>query len=151
MSDNKLDKFLDIGVMLKRRRLELNIELSDIAEKIKIPEQYIIDIENGNIENLIEKIYYEGCVIKYAKILNIKHDKLLEYIDIDISQLNNQKITFMLNKRNIKNNNTTSIKYILTTIIFFCSVLFVNTMIKRYYFNQSKNDYLLLNNSSLTS
>lgn len=70
--------YKEIGKVLKKRREELQWQLDEIAENIKISESYLIAIEDGQIDQLPSKVFYNLFVRSYAKELEIDSERLLE-------------------------------------------------------------------------
>ncbi len=70
--------YKEIGRRLKEKRQSLNRELSDIVEEIKIFERYLEAIEEGNLDGLPSKVYYNLFVRSYASELGMDPDELLE-------------------------------------------------------------------------
>lgn len=70
--------YKEIGKALKKRREELQRPLDEIAENIKIAENYLTAIEEGQIDQLPSKVFYNLFVRSYAKELEIDSEKLLE-------------------------------------------------------------------------
>jgi cytoskeleton protein RodZ len=67
-----------IGQRLRKKRLELGKDLGDIVEEIKISEEYIKAIEDGDLTALPSEVYYGLFVRSYAKELGYDAEKLLE-------------------------------------------------------------------------
>lgn len=70
--------YKEIGRRLKEKRLSLNRELGDIVEEIKIFEKYLEAIEDGNLDGLPSKVYYNLFVRSYASELGLDPEQLLE-------------------------------------------------------------------------
>jgi len=70
--------YKEIGKRLREKRISLKIELKDIIEEIKIFEEYLIAIEEGELQNLPSDIYYNLFVRTYAKELGMDIEKLLD-------------------------------------------------------------------------
>lgn len=67
-----------IGQRLRKKRLELSKDLGDIVEEIKIAEEYLKAIEDGDLTALPSDVYYGLFVRSYAKELGFDAEKLLE-------------------------------------------------------------------------
>ncbi|MFH2035496.1 MAG: RodZ domain-containing protein [Candidatus Zixiibacteriota bacterium] len=70
--------YKEIGKRLKEKRTSQQIELKDIVEEIKIFEEYLVAIEEGEIQNLPSEIYYNLFVRTYARELGLDAEKLLD-------------------------------------------------------------------------
>ncbi|MEW5923854.1 MAG: RodZ domain-containing protein [Candidatus Zixiibacteriota bacterium] len=70
--------YKEIGKVLKKRREELQRPLDEIAENIKISESYLAAIEEGQIDQLPSKVFYNLFVRSYAKELDVDSEQLLE-------------------------------------------------------------------------
>ncbi len=70
--------YKEIGKRLREKRVSLKIELKDIVENIKIFEEYLIAIEEGELQNLPSDVYYNLFVRTYAKEMEIDVKKLFD-------------------------------------------------------------------------
>ncbi|QED23769.1 helix-turn-helix domain-containing protein [Candidatus Deianiraea vastatrix] len=94
-----LAKFIDVGNILEKRRTEVGFTVEQIAKKLKLGENIIRAIESGEVEEIMQKIYYQGLVCQYAKIIGLKEEKIMQYISQDIENINNQHSQKILNLR----------------------------------------------------
>jgi len=126
-ADVNLSKFIDVGNILEKRRIEVGLSIEQIAQKLKIEPEIISLIEDGNIQHIIQKIYYQGLVSNYAKIIGLKDDKIMGYILKDVENLNNQNSQKLLTMRYRSYIKVTKISLKLFYIIGAISVLVVTT------------------------
>ena len=70
--------YIEIGKVLKKRREELQRKLPDIAEEIKISENYLEAIEDGRADQMPSMVFYNLFVRSYAKELELDAEQLLE-------------------------------------------------------------------------
>lgn len=143
MSDT-YSKFVDVGLMFEKRRIEVGMSIEDIANTLKITPDILIKIEAGNVESLLGKLYYEGIVIKYSNLVGLKSNKILHYISDDIKTLtkkNEQRIMLLSQKSKAKKD-TFSMK-IIFTLIFICFVIIaINTFIRKKQAIVDASEYL---------
>lgn len=62
---------------LVKERKKQNLSTSDIAEKTKIPENQLKQIEAGNWSAFSSYAYLQGIIKKYGKLLGLNEDQLL--------------------------------------------------------------------------
>ncbi|MEN2994634.1 MAG: RodZ domain-containing protein [Thermodesulfovibrio sp.] len=63
---------------LKKRRLELNKTIEEIAEKTKIKKQYLELIEEGKFDELPIEVYTKAYIKTYAEILGIDPSPIIK-------------------------------------------------------------------------
>lgn len=141
----KNEKFIDVGSILKRRRIELEKNLDYLSSELKISENILVKIEEGTDFELFKKIYYEGIVKKYCILLGIKYEKIFNYIGDEIKSLNDKdsKKFFELKAKSVNKKKSFSIKILLITSLISFLIIIINTKIKSNI-NQSNSDYILL-------
>lgn len=66
-----------IGSILKEKRKELKLELSDVANETKISINYLQALEDGNFSKFPSEVYLKGFLKNYAKFLGISTEKAL--------------------------------------------------------------------------
>ncbi|MDQ7786400.1 MAG: DUF4115 domain-containing protein [Thermodesulfovibrionales bacterium] len=67
-----------IGETLRKRREELNLELRQISDALKIKYDYLKAIEEGAYERLPADVYVKGYIREYARILNLDPETTLK-------------------------------------------------------------------------
>jgi cytoskeletal protein RodZ len=78
-----VDEYKNIGEILSRKRAELNKELEQISEEIKVSLEYLKAIERGDFKALPSVIYYKLFVRAYAQELGLDGNQLLEEHEIE--------------------------------------------------------------------
>jgi transcriptional regulator with XRE-family HTH domain len=76
-----LDKYIEIGNSLKKKRIELGKELEEISEAIKVSTEYLKAIENGDFKTLPSVVYFKLFVRSYAQEMGMDGNQLLENFD----------------------------------------------------------------------
>ncbi len=66
-----------VGSLLKKRREELKISIEKAAQLLCIRKEFIKAIEEGETENLPERVYTFGFVGSYASFLDLDKDSIL--------------------------------------------------------------------------
>jgi len=66
----------EIGRILREKRIERGLEISDVAIKTRIRDYYLRAIEDGRFQT-IPMAYYKGYVKIYANLLNMDIHLLL--------------------------------------------------------------------------
>lgn len=132
-----LSKFVDVGGVLKKRRLELNISEEDIAKKLKIRQETLTLIENGDVTNLMGRVYYQGVISKYSQLIGLKHEKILEFVIKDVEKFNtaNAKKILSIGESKRKAMSEISLRVFCTIAIIMAAIIIINTTIRSKYSN----------------
>jgi len=67
-----------VGETLRKRREELNLDLRQISDTLKIKYDYLRAIEEGAYERLPADVYVKGYIREYARSLNLDPESTLE-------------------------------------------------------------------------
>ena len=67
-----------IGEVLKSRRERLGMTLSELEQRTQLKRQTLIHIENNDFNELAKSDYTEGFIRKYASVVNIEPNHLIE-------------------------------------------------------------------------
>lgn len=67
-----------LGLMLRDRRLELNLSLKEIENSTSIRSSYLEAIEDGKIQHFLSGIYAVGFVKQYASFLGVDVDSMIK-------------------------------------------------------------------------
>lgn len=73
--------FRDIGQTLAEARKEQNLTIKQVASKIHIRQQYLMDLEEGNLADLPGRVYILGFIRTYARLLNLDGEELIRRIN----------------------------------------------------------------------
>jgi transcriptional regulator with XRE-family HTH domain len=71
-------KYKEIGEILKKRRMELGKSVTTLAEETKVPERYLIAIEEGDLKEFHSSVYYDLFARSYSRELGIDDHELFE-------------------------------------------------------------------------
>jgi cytoskeleton protein RodZ len=74
------------GEILKNKREDLGLEIHEIAESLKISEEYLAAIENDAFEKLPVPVYTMGYIRSYAAFVGINADAIIQYYREHLSQ-----------------------------------------------------------------
>jgi cytoskeleton protein RodZ len=74
------------GEILKHRREDLGLEIHEIAESLKIGEDYLAAIENDAFEKLPVPVYTMGYIRCYAAFVGIDADSIIQFYREHLSQ-----------------------------------------------------------------
>ena len=74
------------GQALKLERESRNISLADLSDELKISEENLNQIEDGDIKALPSELYYNLFAKSYAKALGIDYNKTLDAIKEDLGE-----------------------------------------------------------------
>ncbi len=70
---------LTVGEILRREREVKGLKLSDIEKIIRVREKFLKALEADSWDLFSSKIYVEGIIKNYAKILDLNQEKLLAF------------------------------------------------------------------------
>lgn len=120
-----MSELKEIGEILKNKRLEKNISISDVQEFTKIKSSYIKAIEDGEEDKLPDPVYIRGFIRSYAEMLGLNSDVLLQ--DLKLHKTKEYYVPVALKEKGrVRNNPKPFIKkkskYIVAVII---AVLFI--------------------------
>lgn len=76
-----------IGSFLQQRRLELGVNLEEVAAKTRIRATLLHAIEDGNISLLPEPVYIKGMILRYGNILQVDGDTLAETFPLELTPI----------------------------------------------------------------
>lgn len=115
--------YLEIGRQLKEKRLSQNREVTDIIEKIKISESYLVAIEKGEIDDLPSPVYYHLFVRSYASELGLDPEKFLEEYETEDAVADNEQagstpVTVESKTKTLPENNSSTGKVIIFISLF---------------------------------
>ncbi len=77
-----LAAFRDVGLTLAEARKEQNLTLKQVAEKIRIRQRYLVNLEEGQLSDLPGRVYILGFIRTYARLLNLDEDELVRRVRI---------------------------------------------------------------------
>lgn len=67
-----------LGQILRDAREDKQFSIHDITQRLLLNKQIIIDIENDDYSKILAKVYAEGYLRAYAKLLHLSVDDILE-------------------------------------------------------------------------
>ncbi len=78
MPSPETEQLTALGLLCHKTRVEQNLALELLSEQLRIPEYYLVAIEQGKREHLPELVYLRGFVRKYTQILGLEEDPLVK-------------------------------------------------------------------------
>lgn len=94
-----------IGEALKGRRERLGMTLTELEQRTQLKRQTLIHIENNDFNLLPNKNYTEGFIRKYAAVVNIEPEQLINAHQQEIPSNHHQIETLQRSFRNEPNIN----------------------------------------------
>ncbi len=70
---------LTVGEILHSERQKKGLKLADIEKKIRVREKFLRELEKDNWELFSSKVYIEGVIKNYAKVLGLNQEKVLAF------------------------------------------------------------------------
>ena len=77
---DSINKYINIGNLLKNRRLDMNISVDNMARALKLSSNYIMMVEEGEYDTVSQKIYYFGYIRNLARYLKLDEEIVLRYL-----------------------------------------------------------------------
>lgn len=124
-----------VGELLKLEREKRRISRSQLAQEIRVKENFIHALEEGRFADLPAAVFVKGYVKAYARVLNFDPEPMLALLRRDFKESANGKLVpqdFL--KPVIKNSSWSSVKFILFGGVGVFLVLFVYIAIRWYSF-----------------
>jgi cytoskeletal protein RodZ len=81
---NGKSKYINIGNLLKNRRLDMNISIDSMAMALKLSSMYISMVEDGDYDSVAQKIYYFGYIRNLARYLKLDEEMILRYLVTEV-------------------------------------------------------------------
>lgn len=131
----------DIGNILRAKRTELGLSISDISKKIRIRDTFLIAIEKNDISSLPES-YYDLFVKKYADFLHA------ELPEDEEKKKKNDMILELLSERNGGRKKDNRFKSAVRRILLFTYIhrkFFIGFLISLMFFLFIRHIYVILN------
>lgn len=70
-------KSIEIGELLKQKRLERNVSLKEAENATSIRMSYLQFLENGELNKIISPVYAQGFMKQYASFLGVDGDEIV--------------------------------------------------------------------------
>lgn len=70
---------LTVGEILRSEREKKGLVIKDIEKKIRVREKLLKSIENNNWEFFSSKVYIEGVIKNYSKVLKLNPEKMVAF------------------------------------------------------------------------
>ena len=84
--DTNISNILEeIGKKLSSCRKVSRKKIDSISRTLKISSQYLLAIEDGNINKLPSKVYLKGFIKSYAEYFNADISRELELLDTNLA------------------------------------------------------------------
>lgn len=82
---------LSVGEILKKERERRNLKISEIAQKIRIREKFLLAIEANDWSQFSSKIYITGIIKNYSSYLSLDHNRTLAIFRRDYARIEEVK------------------------------------------------------------
>lgn len=124
-----------VGELLKLEREKRRISRSQLAQEIRVKENFIHALEEGRFADLPAAVFVKGYVKAYARVLNFDPEPMLALLRRDFKESASGKLVSQdFLKPVIKNSSWSSVKFILFGGVGVFLVLFVYIAIRWYSF-----------------
>jgi cytoskeletal protein RodZ len=77
-NQNKICKkyFIEFGEKLRLARVALGMEVAEVANRLLVNKQRVIEIENGNYANIISQLHLRWYLTSYAKVVDLSEHEI---------------------------------------------------------------------------
>jgi len=99
---NLLEKQKSLGEQLKEAREKQHLSIDKIVKILGIKKNYIISLENNNLENLPGGLYPKKFIKQYSKYLELDQKEIDKFIENNLQKNKNKKYYF--SRKKIKRN-----------------------------------------------
>ncbi len=141
------DKYSNLGNLLHNRRLDMNISLEKMATSLRLSSRFIQMIEEGNYNDVAQKIYYLGYIRNMSRYLKLEEEILLNYLSEKknvVSDESNQFDKFNILTHSMLSANKNKVKYKNYTIYLLILVFIGSFLIIGKQLSTKKNDSFLV-------
>ena len=121
-----VDKYIEIAKLVKEARIHQNLTVKELSHISKIPERFIISIENNNKNIMPEYPFIRSILIKLEECLVLKKNTLLKLAVRERKTIKRGENDFLFRKFDLINTWQGSLLY------FFILVLTI-FILKRYF------------------
>lgn len=77
-----LEAFQEVGQVLAAARKEKSLTIWQVADQIHIRQQYLVDLEEGHLNDLPGRVYILGFIRTYARLLELDGEELIRRIGV---------------------------------------------------------------------
>ena len=131
--------------VLTKCRIEKGLSVEDIVRQLKIPEGYVIALEQGQFEVLPAPAFARGYLRNYARLLELDEQELVKNYNDSMEDEYNNDVLIDTPKSNIMENRSSSLlRFIITLLSVFVIIIF------SYWWHQSKTSSIPINNKELS-
>lgn len=134
-TENKISNSSDlIGDELKKKRLEKNVGLEEVAKNIKIKKEYLEAIETGEFKKLPRGVYGKNFIQEYAIYLGINPKLIIDLYESEFTKKDKKYTNSLFVKKVSKTHHFLTIPRIIKNVIII-SVVVVCVAYLGYYIN----------------
>ena len=122
-----IDKYGEIGKIVKEARMQNNISIEDLSQISKIPKYLIESIENNNEKNRPKYPFIRSILLKLEVCLYLQKGKLTDLLIEESKNIKKEKNKFIVRKFDFINTWEGSVLYFLILVL---SIL----ILKKFFF-----------------
>jgi cytoskeletal protein RodZ len=142
---------ITVGERLKKKRIEMEISIREVSEKLKVKADYISDLEENNYDKLPPDVYVKGFIKSYAALIGLDAQEMVDLYNKEraIGEKNENKKQF---KKKTEKRKFSISRYIIITpkILTIFSTLIILSIAGYYLFHQlssfNSTPYLFVSN-----
>ena len=125
-----IDKYGEIGKIVKEARMQNNISIEDLSQISKIPKYLIESIENNHEKNRPKYPFIRSILLKLEVCLYLKKGKLTDLLIEESKNIKKEKNKFIVRKFDFINTWEGSVLYFLILVL---SIL----ILKKFFFSNT--------------
>ena len=125
-----IDKYGEIGKIVKEARMQNNISIEDLSQISKIPKYLIESIENNNEKNRPKYPFIRSILLKLEVCLYLQKGKLTDLLIEESKNIKKEKNKFIVRKFDFINTWEGSVLYFLILVL---SIL----ILKKFFFSNT--------------
>lgn len=101
----------DIGEMLRKKRNEMNASLKEAENATSIRINYLLALEEGEMNKLISPVYAQGFFKQYASFLGIDGDKIIRDNPSLFTRPESQEFAYGIGTLEVRGNPGSNVKW----------------------------------------
>lgn len=119
------------GEIFKKKREELDLDIKEISELLRIKSDYLTSIEDDLFDNLPVEVYTKGYIRCYAKYLDIDPEPIMQYYSDHLSHPTASTIIPIASSRK----KISKIFYLIPAAIVVIAAFFIYQQMSQYAFS----------------
>jgi cytoskeleton protein RodZ len=103
--------FIEFGEKLRLARESIGLEIVEIARRLLVNKQRVIEIENGDYSNITSSLYLRWYLSSYAKILGLSEHEIPSILEEFVNDEDQREVSSVRKKFNKEDGIKSSSKF----------------------------------------